>query len=68
MSRYDITGFSRTAYRPFAYCVPSIPLPKYCYQKGCVSPSVIVSQIISEVIMSDDDELVLQTVAFQECI
>jgi len=23
MSAYDITGFLRTAYRPFAYCVPS---------------------------------------------
>ena len=37
MSTYDITEFLRTAYRPFAYCVPSkFPL-NTAYQRG-VSP------------------------------
>jgi len=34
MSAYDITGFLRTAYRPFAYCVPSKHPLNTAYQKG----------------------------------
>jgi len=34
MSVYFITGFLRTAYRPFANCVPSKPPPEYCVPKG----------------------------------
>jgi len=30
----NITGFLRTAYRSFAYCVPSKPPPQYCVPKG----------------------------------
>jgi len=37
MSAYDITGFLRTAYRPFAYCVPSKRLLNTAYQKGGVT-------------------------------
>jgi len=33
MSAYDITEFLRTAYQPFAYCVPS-KKPEYCVPKG----------------------------------
>ena len=64
MSAYDILGFLRTAYRPFAHCVPSKrPHPEYCVPKG-VSPSVIVSQQISEIMKSDDNKLMLPKVAF----
>ena len=34
MSAYDITEFLRTAYRPFAYCVPFKPPLNTAYQKG----------------------------------
>ena len=34
MSAYDITEFLRTAYRPFAYCVPSKYPLNTAYQKG----------------------------------
>jgi len=34
MSAYDITEFLRTAYRPFAYCVPSKSPLNTAYQKG----------------------------------
>ena len=34
MSAYDITEFLRTAYRPFAYCVPCKSLLNTAYQKG----------------------------------
>ena len=37
MSAYDITGFLRTAYRPFAYCVPSKHHLNTAYQKGGVT-------------------------------
>jgi len=38
MSAYDITEFLRTAYQPFAYCVPSNPPPlNTAYQKGGVT-------------------------------
>jgi len=37
MSAYDITGFLRTAYRPFAYCVPSKLPMNTAYQKGGVT-------------------------------
>ena len=33
MSAYDITEFLRTAYQPFAYCVPS-KKTEYCVSKG----------------------------------
>jgi len=33
MSAYDITKFMRTAYGPFANCVPSKPPSEYCVQK-----------------------------------
>ena len=33
MSAYDITGFLRTAYRPFAYCVPSKHPLNTAYQR-----------------------------------
>ena len=36
MSAYDITEFLRTAYRPFAYCVPSKSPLNTAYQKGGV--------------------------------
>ena len=40
MSAYDITEFLRTAYRPFAYCIPSKTPLNTAYQKeGGVSPS-----------------------------
>jgi len=66
MSAYDIIGFLRTAYRPFAHCIPSKrpPPPEYCVPKG-TSPSLIVSQIISEIMMIVDVNLWLPTVAFQ---
>jgi len=39
LSVYDITGFLRTAYRPFAYCVQSTPPPWILHTKfgggGC---------------------------------
>jgi len=41
MSAYDITGFLRTAYRPFVYCVPSKHPLNTAYQKGGVSPSYL---------------------------
>jgi len=34
MSAYDITEFLRTAYRPFAYCVPSKSPLNTAYQRG----------------------------------
>jgi len=34
MSAHDITRFLPTAYRPFAYCVPSKPHLNTAYQKG----------------------------------
>jgi len=37
MSVYDKTEFLRTAYRPFAYCVPSISHLNTAYQKGGVT-------------------------------
>ena len=37
MSAYDITGFLRTAYRPFAYCVPPKHPLNTAYQKGDVT-------------------------------
>ena len=37
MSVYDITGFLRTAYRPFAYCEPSKHPLNTAYQKGGVT-------------------------------
>ena len=38
MSAYDITEFLRTAYRPFAYCVPSKHPLNTAYQKGGYHP------------------------------
>jgi len=46
ISAYDITEFLRTAYRPFAYCVPYNP-PDYCVPKGGgVSPSHILLYLV----------------------
>jgi len=38
MSAYDITDFLRTAYQPFAYCVPSKTPRNTAYQKGGCHP------------------------------
>jgi len=38
MSAYDRTEFLRTAYRPFAYCVPSKSPLNTAYQKGGCHP------------------------------
>jgi len=40
MSAYDITEFLRTAYRPFAYCVPSISPLNTAYQRGGCHPHI----------------------------
>jgi len=47
MSAYDITEFLRTAYRPFAYCVPSKSPINTAYQKGGVSPSTLQGKLNS---------------------
>jgi len=44
MSAYDITEFLRTAYQPFAYCVPSKTPLNTAYQKGGVT---LIIQILT---------------------
>ena len=46
MSVYDITEFLFTAYRHFAYCVPSNTSLNTAYQKGGFHPSIILLQHI----------------------
>ena len=50
MSAYDITEFLRTAYRPFAYCVPSKSPLNTAYQKGGVT---LISYLVTGDVMSN---------------
>ena len=47
MSAYDITEFLRTAYRPFAYCVPFKSPLNTAYQKGSVTLSVLCHEMFT---------------------
>jgi len=49
MSAYDITGFLPTAYRPFAYCVPSKHPLNTAYQKGGCHPHNIVLKAFQKI-------------------
>jgi len=46
MSAYDITGFLRTAYQPFAYCVPSKHPLNTAYQKGGCHPLLMLASYL----------------------